>query len=318
MRIIDTHCDALYKLQQSRRNSSKFPLRFKDSPELNTNLEYLKKGNIQVQFFAIFIMPDVPSNEKWQHALEQIDIFYQEILAGNPEMRHIKQWSDLNDLQEGEIGAVLTLEGADAFGNDFMKLRLLYQLGVLSIGLTWNNANLCADGIEEPRGAGLTSFGHEVVGLNNIQGVLTDVSHLSIKAFWDVMEVAKYPIASHSNTFALCSHPRNLSDEQLRVMFEKEAMVHVVFYPPFINHDKNHATITDLIKHIDYLCGIGGVHHIGFGSDFDGMGYFVTGLENASMYQNLINELLKHFKEKEVKGFASQNFLRYIRKISTS
>lgn len=75
MKIIDTHCDALFKIQQSRRYSSKVPLRFKDSPELNTNLSFLKRGGIQVQFFAIFIMPDVPSDEKWQHALEQIDIF---------------------------------------------------------------------------------------------------------------------------------------------------------------------------------------------------------------------------------------------------
>lgn len=317
MKIIDTHCDALFKIQQSRRNqSTKKPLRFRDSPELNTNLGYLKQGNIKVQFFAIFIMPNVPTDEKWQHALEQIDIFYQEIIASNPEMKHIKKWSDLNKLKEGEIGAVLTLEGADAFGNDFVKLRLLYQLGVLSIGLTWNNANLCADGVEEPRGAGLTSFGHEVVRLNNEHGVLTDVSHLSIRAFWDVIELAEFPIASHSNAFALCGHPRNLNDDQLKAMFQKGAMVHVVFWPPFINQGRKDATITDLIKHIDYLCELGGIRNIGLGSDFDGINSFVTNLEDASKYQNLINELLKHFKEAEVKGFARLNFLHYIQQVS--
>lgn len=231
-------------------------------------------------------------------------------------MRHIKKWQDITKLREGEIGAVLTLEGADAFGNDYMKLRHLYRLGVLSIGLTWNNANLCADGIEEPRGAGLTSFGREVVRSNNEQDVLTDVSHLSIQAFWDVMELAKHPIASHSNAFSICGHPRNLNDDQIKAMFEKKAMIHVVFYPPFINQDREDATIADLIKHIDYLCGLGGVQYIGFGSDFDGINSFVTGLENAWNYQNLINELLKHFKEEEVKGFASQNFLHYCKKIS--
>jgi membrane dipeptidase len=312
LKIIDTHCDALLKLQYSKRIPfNKTQLRFNDSPELNTNLQFLKKGNINVQFFAIFMMPDVPTNEKWQHALEQIDIFYHEIIRKNPEMKHIKKWQDIKDLKEGEIGAVLTLEGADAFGNDLAKLRMLYQLGVLSIGLTWNNANLCADGVEEPRGAGLTSFGKEVVQLNNEHGVLTDVSHLSVKAFWDVMEIAKYPIASHSNAFTLCEHPRNLNDEQIKAMFERNAMIHVVFWPPFINHERNDATINDLIRHIDYLCELGGVRHIGLGSDFDGISSFVTDLENASKYQNLINQLLKHYSEEEVKGFAHQNFINH-------
>jgi membrane dipeptidase len=314
LKIIDTHCDALFKLQQSKRQLfQKKSLQFKHSPELNTNLGYLKTGNVKVQFFAIFMMPEVPNEEKWQHALEQIDIFYHEILGRNPEMKHIKNWQDIKHLKEGEIGAVLTLEGADAFGNDLAKLRLLYQLGVMSIGLTWNNANLCADGVGEPRGAGLTEFGKEVVKLNNEHGVLTDVSHLSLKAFWDVMELAKHPIASHSNAYTLCKHPRNLNDEQIQAMFNKKAMIHVVFWPPFINYEQHNASISDLIKHIDYLCSLGGVRNIGLGSDFDGISSFVTGLENASHYQNLINELLKHYSEDEVKGFAYRNFLnRYV------
>jgi membrane dipeptidase len=312
LKIIDTHCDALLKLQLSRRIPfSKTQLQFKDSPELNTNLQFLRKGDINVQFFAIFIMPDVPIDEKWQHVLEQIDLFYHEILGNNPEMVHVREWQDIKSLKEGEIGAVLTLEGADAFGNDLVKLRMLYQLGVLSIGLTWNNANLCADGVEEPRGAGLTAFGKEVVQLNNENGVLTDVSHLSIRAFWDVMEIAKYPIASHSNVFTLCNHPRNLNDEQIKAMFAQDAMIHVVFWPPFINHKQSDATIHDLIRHMDHLCELGGIKNIGLGSDFDGISSFVTDLENASKYQNLINELLKHYSEDEVKGFAHQNFINH-------
>lgn len=313
MNIIDTHCDALLKIQYSKRQYDKKPLQFKDAQELNTNLMFLKKGKVKVQFFAIFIMPDIPVEAKWQQALEQIDIFYTDILEANPEMKHIKEWQDIKKLKDGEIGAVLTLEGADAFGNDLAKLRLLYRLGVKSIGLTWNNANLCADGVEEPRGAGLSAFGKEVVQLNNEHGVLTDVSHLSVKAFWDVMELAKYPIASHSNAYSLCPHPRNLNDEQIKAMFERDAMIDVVFWPPFINHERQDGTIEDVIRHIDYLCELGGVRNIGFGSDFDGISSFITDLEDASKYQNLINELLKHYSEDEVKGFAYRNFInRYV------
>jgi len=246
--------------------------------------------------------------QKWASALEQIDLFYTEILGKNPQMKHIKKWEDLTKLRHGEIGAVLTLEGADAFGNDLSKLRHLYRLGVLSIGLTWNNANLCADGAGESRGAGLTDFGKEVVKLNNEHRVLTDVSHLSEKGFWDVLELAYFPFASHSNCYSLCPHPRNLKDEQIKSLIEKDGHMHVVFYPPFITGSDT-SEMADLIKHIDHICSLGGLRHIGLGSDFDGMDFYIKGLEHAGLYQNLINELLKYYSEDAVRGFAYRNFL---------
>lgn len=311
MKIIDTHCDALLKLQLAKRGEfyDLEALSYKDSTQLDTNLGYLQKGEAMAQFFAVFIHPDVPSDQKWQHALEQIDLFYTEILEKNPEMKHVKTWKDLDLLQDGEIGAVLTLEGAGPFGNDLGKLRHLYRLGVLSVGLTWNTANLCADGANEPRGGGLTVLGKEVVKLNNENHIYTDVSHLPVKGFWDVMELAKYPIASHSNARAICDHVRNLDDEQVKAMFANNGNIHVVFNPPFINHKSKTAGISDLLKHIDHLCALGGVNHVGFGSDFDGISSFITDLENASQYQTLINELLKHYSEDEVKGFAYRNFM---------
>jgi len=312
LKIIDTHCDALLKLQLSQRNYDHSNLlNFTNAAELDCSYERLEKGGVAVQFFAIFIHPDVPSDEKWQHALEQVDLFYTEVLGKNPNMKHIKAWDEMDRLKDDEIGAVLTLEGADAFGNDLMKLRQLYRLGVLSLGMTWNNANLCADGAGEPRGGGLTLLGKEVVQLNNEHHVLTDVSHATVKGFWDIVELADYPIASHSNARAICDHRRNLYDDQAKAMFEKGGLVHVVFNPPFINKDSEDASISDVIKHIDHLCSLGGVGQIGFGSDFDGISSFVTNLEDASHYPNLINELLKHYSEDEVKGFAYQNFLNH-------
>jgi membrane dipeptidase len=308
--IIDLHCDALLKLSEA-----KGALRFADSQELNTNKSRLQKGKVIVQCFAIFIEPDIPSDQKFQCVLEQIDYFYEEVLGKNPEMKHIKQWSDFEQLKNGEIGAMLTLEGVDAIGNDLTKLRILFQLGVRSVGLTWNNANLAADGAGEPRGGGLTLFGKEVVKLNNEHRVLTDVSHLSERAFWDVLDIAMYPIASHSNSRRLCDHPRNLYDQQATEMFHKGGMIHVVYCPPFVTKDGN-ATVSDVVKHIDHFCTLGGVKQVGLGSDFDGISTFVKGLEDASMSQNLINELLKHFKEEEVRGFAYQNFLNYRSKLA--
>jgi membrane dipeptidase len=306
MNIIDLHCDALLKLWEGKGR-----LRFRDAQELQTNLLRLKQGKVMVQCFAIFLEPEIVSDQKFQAALEQVDYFYKEVLGKNPEMKHVKEWSDFIKLQDGEIGAMLTLEGVDAIGNDLTKLRILHHLGVHSVGLTWNNANLAADGAGEPRGGGLTLFGKEIVAFNNQHHILTDVSHLSEKAFWDVLELADYPIASHSNSKTLCNHPRNLTDEQAVAMFQKGGLIHVVYNPPFVKEDGN-ATITDLVEHIDHFCSLGGLKQIGLGSDFDGISELIPGLEDAGKTENLINELLKYYSEDAVKGFASENFLEHI------
>jgi membrane dipeptidase len=306
MNIIDLHCDALLKLWEGKGK-----LRFADAPELQTNLLRLKQGGIKVQCFAIFIEPDIVSDQKFQAALEQIDYFYKEVLGKNPQMKQIKDWSDFLTLKDDEIGAMLTLEGVDAIGNDLTKLHILTQLGVRSVGLTWNNANLAADGAGEPRGGGLTLFGKEIVAFNNQHQVLTDVSHLSEKAFWDVIELAKYPIASHSNSKRLCNHPRNVTDDQAAAMFNKGGLLHVVYNPPFVKEDGN-ATITDLVEHIDHFCSLGGLKQIGLGSDFDGISEVIPGLEDAGKVEHLINELLKYYSEEAVRGFAGQNFINHI------
>lgn len=305
MKIIDLHCDALMKLAYGKGSLS-----FADSKELDTNKVRLQKGDVMAQCFAIFIDPDIKSDQKFQAALDQVYYFKNEVLGKNPEMKQISNWQDFDHLRDNEIGAVLTLEGVDAIGNDIQKLSILHELGVLSVGLTWNNANLAADGAGEPRGAGLTSFGKEIVYFNNQHKILTDVSHLCEKAFWDVIEIADYPIASHSNAKALCNHVRNLTDQQAKAMFDKGGLVHVVFNPPFIN-ENGKANIFDLIKHIDHFCSLGGVEQIGLGSDFDGISTKISKLENSSMYQNLVNELLNYYSEEQVMGFAYQNFLNH-------
>lgn len=306
MNIIDLHCDVLMKLYDAKGQ-----LAFKDAPELDTNYEKLVSGKVSVQAFAIFIDPNLKADEKFQVALDQIYYFYTEVLGKNPQMKLIKEWKQLKTLKPGEIGAILTLEGVDAIGNDLKKLTILYELGIRSIGLTWNNANLAADGVGEPRGAGLTSLGKEIVEFNNTHKIFTDVSHLSEKAFWDVHEEAKYLIASHSNAKAICDHPRNLSDQQATAMFERNSMIHVVYCPQFVKSE-GAVKIDDLIRHIDHFCSLGGVGLIGLGSDFDGIFDKIIQLEDASMHQNLINELLKRYSEDEVKGFAYQNFLNHL------
>jgi len=306
MHVIDLHCDALYKIWESGGK-----LHYTDAPELETNRNRLLEGQVRLQGYAVFVDPELPDPLKFQSCLDQIHYFYAEVLEKHPEILHITDWSQIARLQPGQIGALLTLEGVDPIGNDLHKMHLLYRLGVRSVGLTWNYANLAADGALEPRGAGLTTFGRELVTVYNKYNMLTDVSHLCERAFWDVIEIADHPIASHSNARALLDHPRNLTDEQALAMFGRQAMVHVVYCPYFVQ-DTEIVTISQLITHIDHFCALGGVQHIGLGSDFDGIYTHIQGLEHAGQTQRLIDELLKHYTEEQVRGFAHENFIRHL------
>lgn len=306
MKVIDMHCDVLYKLQKAKGR-----LTFQDAPELDVNFERLLAGDVLLQGFAIFLDPEVPVEQKWKKAVEQGNIFKQHILHRDGKIKMLKKWTDLENLPEGKIAAALTLEGVEPIGQDLDRLEQVLDSGVLSVGLTWNNANLAADGILEPRGAGLTQFGREIIHRLNERKIFTDMSHLSVKSFWDAIQIAEFPIASHSSAKEICSHVRNLDDEQIKAMIEHDAMIHVIFHPLFTTNSGT-ADMEDVIRHIDYIAELGGIRNIGFGSDFDGIPSHIKGLEDASKYQNFIDALLKHFSKEDVAGFAHQNFMNHL------
>ncbi|MGV2720141.1 UNVERIFIED_CONTAM: membrane dipeptidase, partial [Klebsiella pneumoniae] len=121
MPIIDLHCDALLKIWEQKGNLS-----FADSEKLDVNRNRLHDGGVKVQCYAIYTPVDLPSESRFQCALDQIHYFYTEVLGKHPEMKQIRDWSDLDRLQDGEIGALLTLEGVEPIGNDLKKLHILY------------------------------------------------------------------------------------------------------------------------------------------------------------------------------------------------
>ncbi|KPB03735.1 dipeptidase [Bacillus sp. CHD6a] len=303
MRIFDAHCDVLWRMWENREIS------FKDSEVLHVTWDGLKKSAAKVQCFAVYVPEKVRQESAFDVALEMIDLFYEEIINKFPNMKLVTTKKDIDELTEGQIGAILSLEGCDAIGTDMEKLRTLYRLGISSVGLTWNHANAVADGILEERGAGLSSFGKQVVKLNNDHFIWTDVSHLSVKGFWDVMDLAEYVIASHSNCKEICPNQRNLSDEQIQALIQKDAAIGVTFVPSFLTSDPQ-ASIPDILRHVEHFCTLGAVNHIGFGSDFDGIDQTVKSLGRMEDYYHLINSLLKYYSETEVKGFLFDNFFK--------
>lgn len=207
---------------------------------------------------------------------------------------------------------LITLEGVDGLEGNLFYLELCFQMGVRIVGLTWNHANWAADGIMEKRGASLTTKGRELVHLCNRTGMLLDVSHLSEKGFWELADLSERPfIASHSNSYSVCSHVRNLKDDQIQAIIAREGRIGLTFVPWFVKeHEVVH--IEDLLPHIEHICSLGGAHHLMMGSDFDGIPVKIQGLENAGCYPKLTEVLLKHYDEALVHGWLWRNAMRYL------
>jgi membrane dipeptidase len=304
MHIIDGHCDAISKLLVNQYSN------FYDSNVLDVTLPRLQTANVKLQCFAIYI-PAQFAPYGIQSILMSIDLYYRHIL-NNPGIIPIHTKTDMSSLITGsQIGALLTLEGVDALAGNMRYIPILHRLGLRSIGLTWNHANWAADGTGEPRGGGLTIMGKQLVTECEKLGILMDVSHLSEKAFWDLAAMANMPFyASHSNVFEICKHPRNLKKDQILEIIRIGGCIGLTFVPYFVQANKP-VVILDLLRHIDYICALGGTENLAFGSDFDGIDQWIEGLEHPGQYSNLHNILLRHYKENDVQKWLYKNWYRY-------
>ena len=129
MQVIDLHSDALWRLTTLEDAN------FRNDPRLQTNLERLKQGKVKVQVFAIFIHENVPQNLKFLEVARQIEAFHTKVLS-EPEMVHITDFAQIEKLEENQIGAILSLEGSGAIGEDLVKLDAILSAGVLLAGLS--------------------------------------------------------------------------------------------------------------------------------------------------------------------------------------
>ncbi len=221
-------------------------------------------------------------------------------------------------IKNGKVAAFLTIEGGEALQGDLSILRILYKLGIRSIGLTWNGKNEIGTGVGESD-EGLTPFGIEVVKEMNKLGMLIDVSHLSPKGFWDVIEYTNKPIiASHSNAIELCNHKRNLTAEQFKAIVSNGGVVGINFFPYFLNN-KGEASHKDIIKHIEYFMGLGGENHIGLGSDFDGIDKTPRDINGIQDIDIIFNALLQlNYSQAQVNKIAGGNFMNVIKTMTNS
>jgi membrane dipeptidase len=184
-------------------------------------------------------------------------------------------------LADGTFAIIFHIEGAEAIDPELNALEVLYQAGLRSLGITWSRPNVFASGVpfafpsSPDTGPGLTGAGKALVRACNELGILLDLSHLNEKGFWDVAALSTAPlVATHSGAHALCASARNLTDRQLDAIRASDGIVGVNFHVGFLRADgrRDAATtsLTEIVRHLDYMVERMGIDHVALGSDFDG------------------------------------------------
>lgn len=230
--VIDTHADTPQRLLDEGWDFT--------SPLGNghINLDAARRGNLAAEFFAIWVEPTQHVGHFAKRALELTDAVHEQVRRHTADLQLCLSPADILDAKAcGKFGILLGLEGGHAIENSLGLLRTFHRLGIRYMTLTWANNNEWADSSgDAPIHNGLTDSGREVVREMNRLGMMVDVSHVSDKAFWDVLNTSTAPvIASHSCSRAITPSNRNLTDEQLEALAEKDGVAFVNFYPAFID-----------------------------------------------------------------------------------
>jgi membrane dipeptidase len=308
------------------------PLSREEAAEPQVTFPTMRAGGLDAAFFSVDVTR--ARHNHVAYALDGHGFFTADVAAHADEVVIARTAADVRAAKAaGRLAAVLTIENSDALDGSLNVLHAFHALGVRSIGLTHNPRALAADGVgetqagrlgpplptEPPRG-GLTEFGVQLVREMNALGMLVDVSHISERGFWDVMEHTTKPvIASHSNCRALCDHVRGLTDDQLRALARNGGVVGVSYVPGFVDAGTwtRHSTTAPgdlpsltagVIEHIEYVIRIAGPDHVGLGSDFDGGG---TALRDATELPWITQGLLdRGHAEAVVRAVLGENLLR--------
>jgi membrane dipeptidase len=210
---------------------------------------------------------------------------------------------------DGDIVAVMHIEGAEAIDPGLELLPALHALGLRSLGITWSRPNAFGDGVGTDNG--LTDAGRALVRACEELGILVDLSHLSERGFWDVAEMTQRPlVATHACAAALTPNPRNLTDAQLDAVGESGGVVGICFHHEHVGPHR-----TDIARHANYIAERIGPQHVALGSDFDGC-ELPEGIRGAQDLPLVLADL--GWGEAELRLLAHENFLRVLRQVQNA
>ncbi|BEP28651.1 dipeptidase [Helicovermis profundi] len=226
-------------------------------------------------------------------------------------------------LKENKIGIIMSLEGLEPIGRNIELLNTFYELGIRGFGVTWSRRNFVADGsyFASPREGvlgGLTPFGIEVMKKAEELGLFIDISHINDIGFKDVFKYTTSAIiASHSNSRKLNNITRNLNDEQIIKIANRNGVIGVNAYKSIVSSNELKQNIIGLCDHIDYIVNLTSDENIGFGFDlctkYYNTGKMYDSLRDHKEIIGLTIELLNRgYSEKSIKNIIGNNFYSYL------
>ena len=312
---LDSHCDTPSEMTPDYHFSQR------NTQGLLVDLPRMTQGRLDAVFMAAYLKQgdlDSASLEAAKRsAVAMLDGFERQVeqTDGAAVMAYSSR-EIIAAKAKGVKAVVPCIENGYAIGDDLENLRYFRRRGVVYMTLCHNGDNLICDSVRgtQPFG-GLSAFGEEVVREMFRLGVIVDLSHAADSTFWAVDKIAPVPyVATHSSCRTLCDHPRNLTDDQIRAVAAKNGVVQICLYEYFLRKGGD-ATLSDIIRHIEYVVDLVGIDYVGIGSDFDGGGG-VPGCRDSSELINITFELLRRgFSPEQLRKLWGGNFLRVMESV---
>ena len=251
--VLDTHDDTTQRLL-----SKDFELGQRHT-EGSIDIPRMREGGMNAIFFSIWIDGRIMGPPAVEKALDQIDAVLQTVKKYPNDLMFARTAADVRRAHaQGKIAALMGVEGGHMIGNDIRVVRIFADLGVRYMTLShFYNDEWADSSTDKPVHNGLTDFGKEIVREMNRQGMMVDISHVSDKTFYDALEVSKAPlIASHSSCRALCSHPRDMTDDMMKALAAKGGVIQINYEKSFIDQaykDASDRETGGVVKNMDEL-----------------------------------------------------------------
>ena len=310
---LDTHCDTPMFFPQNVDFG-------KRDPKLLVDLHKMTEGHQDATIMVAYLPQAMPLNEHPKQYTDDIFDKIEAIVAKHSQYVGIARTPD--DLwmnkHQGKKSIMLGIENGHAIEGSLDNLRHFAQRGIVYMTLCHNGDNdICDSARGEHTHNGVSAFGREVIKEMNRLGIMVDLSHAGEKSFYDALELSCTPIVcSHSSCRALCDHPRNLTDDQMRALAQKGGVMQVTLYHGFLVKD-GEATLDDAMRHLDHAINVMGIDHVGLGTDFDGDGG-ICGLASSAELLNYTRELLKKkYSEADIQKLWGGNFLRVMKEVQS-
>ncbi len=319
--IIDGHADTFWRFKDNPLNF------FSGENSLHIDHSRFKASGENCQIMAIYTPPEYTDYKGLQFALDLIEGIYYFLESEKNKALESPYMSvaSKNELdvccRPGNRGFLLFIEGGTPLRGSIKNLHTFYQLGVRGMTITHNFDNELAKGcFSEEADRGLTDFGRETVKRMDELGMVIDLAHSNESTFWETLELTENPVIdSHTGLRHYVDFPRNLKDEQVKAVGENNGVVCLSFLPAQHKEGTDNGaevTVSDITDAVFRVIDLAGIDHVGLGSDWDGFGGLVTGLEDISGLINLTEEFIaRGLTEADIAKILGGNMIRVFKSV---